>query len=521
MTDQTYQYIAIGIYFLGMIAIGLWASTKNKSTEDYMLGGRSLRPSVAALSAGASDMSGWLMMGLPGAIYMIGLLDAWMAIGLTIGAWFNWKVVAPRLRAYSEVSDNAITIPSFFDNRLKADGMASRVLRVSCGLIILLFFVFYVSSGMVAGGKFYQTAFGGDYLFGMLVIAAVTVLYTLFGGFLGASFTDVAQGLLMLGALLMVPVIAMVQFGGPVEVFDAVRQANPNALSLTAGATAIGVVSSLAWGLGYFGQPHIVVRFMAMRKPTDATVGRRIGISWMVLVVVGTVSTALTGIAYFSTHPEATLTDTQSAETVFLDLAQILFHPLVAGFVLAAVLAAIMSTVSSQLIVSSSAAVEDLAMLVIKRKLSPRVQLWMSRGSVLLVSLIAAAIAFDDQAAVLDLVAFAWAGFGAAFGPLMLLALYWRKLTAAGGLAAMLTGTVVTILWAYVIGDPESAGILGLYELVPGFAAGLVAGVGVSLATHRPSERIEREFEAARVFARTGSLPEPEAREPESVGARG
>ncbi|MCP3426267.1 sodium/proline symporter PutP [Rothia sp. AR01] len=521
MTDQTYQYIAIGIYFLGMIAIGLWASTKNTDTEDYMLGGRSLRPSVAALSAGASDMSGWLVMGLPGAIYMVGLLDAWMAIGLTIGAWVNWKLVAPRLRAYSEVAGNAITIPSFFDNRLKAHGLSSRILRVSCGLIILLFFIFYVSSGMVAGGKFYQTAFGGDYLLGMLVIAGVTILYTLFGGFLGATFTDVAQGLLILVALVAVPIVAMFEYGGPAEVFGAVREANPDALSLTAGATVVGVASSLAWGLGYFGQPHIVVRFMALRKPTDAPTGRRIGISWMVLVVLGTVSTALTGIAYFSTHPEASLTDAQSAETVFLDLAQILFHPLVAGFVLAAVLAAIMSTVSSQLIVSSSAAVEDLAMLVIKRKLAPRVQLWMSRGSVLAVALIAAAIAFDDEAAVLDLVSFAWAGFGAAFGPLMLLALYWRKLTATGGLLSMLTGAGVTILWAYVIGDPESTGILGLYEIVPGFAAALVVGVVVSLATYRPSERIEREFEAARVFARTGEIPASEEREAESVGSRG
>ncbi|WP_129656522.1 sodium/proline symporter PutP [Rothia halotolerans] len=520
MTDQTYQYIAIGIYFLGMIAIGLWASTKNKDAEDYMLGGRSLRPSVAALSAGASDMSGWLVMGLPGAIYIAGLLDAWMAIGLTIGAWVNWKIVAPRLRAYSEIAGNAITLPSFFDNRLKAHGLSSRILRVSCGIIILLFFIFYVSSGMVAGGKFYQTAFGGDYLFGMLIIAAVTVFYTFFGGFLGATFTDVAQGLLILVALIAVPVVALFEFGGPTEVFDAVRAANPDALSLTAGATAVAVISSLAWGLGYFGQPHIVVRFMALRKPTDAPTGRRVGISWMILVVLGTISTALTGIAYFSTHPEASLTDTQSAETVFLDLSQILFHPLVAGFVLAAVLAAIMSTVSSQLIVSSSAAVEDLAMLLIKRKPTPRTQLWMSRSSVLIVAIIAALIALDDQAAVLDLVSFAWAGFGAAFGPLMLLSLFWRKLTATGGLLSMLSGAIVTILWAYVIGDPESTGILGLYEMVPGFAAGLIVGIVASLATYRPSERVEREFAAARVFARTGDFPAPEAREPESVGSR-
>lgn len=501
MSDQTFQYIALGIYFLGMIAIGLWASTKNTDNEDYMLGGRSLRPGVAALSAGASDMSGWLVMGLPGAIYVSGLLDAWIAIGLTIGAWVNWKVVAPRLRAYSEVSGNAITIPSFFDNRLKADGLSSRVLRVTCGLIILIFFIFYVSSGMVAGGKFYQTTFDGNYHVGMIMIAAITVLYTFFGGFLGATFTDVAQGLLMLVALVMVPVVAVIQFGGPGHVLNAVSEANPDALSLVSGATAIGVISSLAWGLGYFGQPHIVVRFMALRSPKDAPTGRRIGISWMVLSVVGTIATALTGIAYFSTHPEASLTDSKSAETVFLDLSQILFHPLAAGFVLAAVLAAIMSTVSSQLVVSSSAAVEDLAMLLIKRRPTPKVQLWMSRGAVLTVSVIAALIALDSDSAVLELVAFAWAGFGAAFGPLMLLSLFWRKLTASGGLCSMIVGAVVTIVWRYAIQDPESTGILALYEIVPGFAAALVVGVVVSLMTHRPSERVEREFAEAKELA--------------------
>ena len=452
MSDQAFQYLALGIYFLGMIAIGLWASTKNKDTEDYMLGGRSLRPGVAALSAGASDMSGWLVMGLPGAIYLTGLVDAWIAIGLTIGAWLNWKYTAPRLRAYSEVAGNAITIPSFFDNRLKADGLASRILRISCGVIILLFFIFYVSSGMVAGGKFYQTTFNGDYLVGMLMIAAITVLYTFFGGFLGATFTDVAQGLLMLIALIMVPIVALFEFGGPAEVFDAVRHANPDALSLTAGATVIGVISSLAWGLGYFGQPHIIVRFMALRSPADAPAARRVGISWMVLSVAGTICTALTGIAYFSTHPDAHLTDAKSAETVFLDLSQILFHPLVAGFVLA-------------------------------------------------VAVIAALIALDSDSAILDLVAFAWAGFGAAFGPIMLLSLYWRRLTAEGALTAMISGAIVTLLWKQLVEDPASTGITGLYEIVPGFAVALVLGVVVSLATHKPSERIDREFDEARELA--------------------
>lgn len=504
MAEQSFQYLALGIYFLGMIGIGLWAGTKNKDTEDYMLGGRSLRPSVAALSAGASDMSGWLLMGLPGAVYLTGMVNAWIAIGLTIGAWVNWKVVAPRLRAYSKVAGNAITIPSFFDHRLADDGKSSRVLRVTCGIVILVFFIFYVSSGTVAGGKFYQTIFGGDYLLGMIVIAGITVLYTFFGGFLGATFTDVAQGLLMLAALIMVPIVAVMEFGGLPAVLDAVVNASPDALSLTQGATVIGVVSALAWGLGYFGQPHIVIRFMALRSPQDAPTGRRIGISWMVLSVAGAIATALTGIAYFSTHPEAHLTDAASAETVFLDLSQILFHPLVAGFVFAAVLAAIMSTISSQLIVSSSAAVEDLAMLLLRREPSASAKLWMSRGAVSLVAIIAALIAVDSDSAVLTLVSFAWAGFGASFGPLTLLALYWKRLTALGGLAALVTGAVVTILWGAVVKDPDGSGILSLYEMVPGFLASLVAGVVVSWAGTRPAERIAREFDEARALAARG-----------------
>ena len=502
---------AIALYFAAMIGIGLWASTRTNDKDDYMIGGRDLPAPVAALSAGASDMSGWLLMGLPGALYLGGMAQAWIAIGLTLGAWVNWKVVAPRLRLFTEQYGNAITLPSYFGNRLVHGG---RMLRVVSGLVILIFFTFYISSGMVAGGNFAASAFGAalehsfgwsmseTYLAGMLIIAAITVGYTFIGGFLGATFTDVAQGVLMILALIAVPVVAMIEFGGPATVLDAVREANLDALSLTAGATAVGIISSLAWGLGYFGQPHIVVRFMALRRPSDAKAGRRVGISWMIICVLGTISTALTGIAYFSTHPEASLTDTASAETVFLDLSQILFHPLVAGFVLAAVLAAIMSTVSSQLIVSSSAAIEDLTLLMFKRTLSAKTQLWLSRLAVLAVAVVAALIALDDDAAVLELVSFAWAGFGAAFGPLMLLSLYWRKLTAAGGLASMVAGAVVAFVWGYAI-PADAEGIWALYEIVPGFAAGLLAGWGVSLATYRPSEDVEREFAQARELAKS------------------
>ena len=363
MSDQAYQLMAILAYFIAMICIGLWANSKTKNLDDYMLGGRNLKPGVAALSAGASDMSGWLLMGLPGAVYLSGLVEAWLAIGLTIGAWINWKIVAPRLRAYTEVSHNSITIPSFLDNRLKGN---TRILRVISGVIILVFFTFYVSSGMVAGGVFFQSSFGTSYLTGMLLVAGVTVLYTFFGGFLGASYTDLFQGLLMLGALLLVPIVGIFLVGGPGEMATRIENVNPDALSLFAGGTAVGIISSLAWGLGYFGQPHIIVRFMALRTPADAKSGRRIGIGWMILTVLGAIGTALVGMAYYGNRPGQEPTD---PEAIFLDMSQVLFHPLIAGLVLAAVLAAVMSTISSQLIVSPSALVEDLYNLAAKRAL--------------------------------------------------------------------------------------------------------------------------------------------------------
>jgi sodium/proline symporter len=490
MTQEISQTIAIVIYFAAMIGIGLYANSRTNDLDDYMLGGRGLRPGVAALSAGASDMSGWLLMGLPGAIFLSGLVEAWIAIGLIIGAYLNWKFIAPRLRAYTEVSDNSITIPSFFDNRLKG---GSRMLRIIAGLVILVFFTFYVSSGMVAGGLFFQSSFGSTYHAGLLLVAGVTIAYTLFGGFLGATFTDVAQGLLMFVALLVVPVVGIIGVGGFGEMADGIRQVDPDALSLVAGATAIGVISSLAWGLGYFGQPHIIVRFMAMRSPSDAKQGRWIGMTWMILSVIGATATALVGMAYYGNRPNESPTDAETGESVFLDLAQVFFHPVVAGFVLAAVLAAIMSTVSSQLIVSSSALVEDLYKLTVKVSPSPRKQVWMGRAGVAAVSVIAVILAWSDSSSILELVAFAWAGFGAAFGPIVILSLFWRKLTGIGATVGMVLGAVTVFVWTIT---PWAA----LYEIIPGFIVCTVAAVAVSLATYREDDEVQREFtEASRL----------------------
>ncbi|XNZ00806.1 sodium/proline symporter PutP [Micrococcus luteus] len=508
--NTVYLIAAILLYFGAMIFIGLYAARQNSDLDDYMLAGRNMKPSVAALSAGASDMSGWLLMGLPGAIYASGLVEGWMAIGLTVGAWVNWKVVAPRLRSYTEVSGNSITIPSFLENRFKD---RTHVLRIVSGAIILVFFTFYVSSGMVAGGKFVESTFGSNsfyaegleinYLTGMLVVAGITVLYTLFGGFLGASLTDVAQGLLMFVSLLLVPIFVIVTMGGWDAVVEGIRavDAQPNAdgeminhLSMFKNATLIGVLSSVAWGLGYFGQPHIIVRFMALRTPQDATTGRRVGIAWMALSVFGAVMVALVGIAYFQANPGTTLED---PETVFLVLSAILFHPFVAGLVLAAVLAAIMSTISSQLIVCSSALVEDLYKVVGKHP-SANAGLWLGRIGVLIVAVIAGVLALNPEASVLELVSFAWAGFGAAFGPVILLALYWEKFTSWGAMAAVVSGAAVAWFWSKASADTWEW--FGLYEIVPGFLVALIIGVVVSLFTQRSrhvNAEINREFTGA------------------------
>ena len=487
MDDQIFQIIAMLIYMAGMLAIGWWAYRRTSDLDDYMLAGRGLKPGVAALSAGASDMSGWLLMGLPGALYVGGLFEAWIAIGLTIGAWLNWKFVAPRLRSYTEVSNNSITVPSFLENRLKD---RSHLLRVVSGVIILVFFTFYVSSGMVAGGIFFESSFGSCYEIGMLVVGGVTVLYTLFGGFLGASYTDVAQGLLMFAALLLVPIVGVFATGGLGATIESIRQVDPNHLSLFTGGAVAGI-SAAAWGLGYFGQPHIIVRFMALRTPGEAKAARRIGIGWMLLTVLGAIATALVGVAYFQQNPGATLTDAKSAESVFLDLSQILFHPFVAGFVLAAVLAAIMSTVSSQLIVCSSALVEDLYKIFARRHAPAKTQVMLGRMGVLVVAIVAGILAWARNDTILGLVAFAWAGFGASFGPTIILSLFWRKLTVAGALSGMVAGAATVFVWG------TSALSDTMYEIVPGFILNVVVAVVVSLLTHQPKPEIEAEFDEA------------------------
>jgi sodium/proline symporter len=482
MSDSFFQLLAIIIYLFFMIYIGFYAFRKTKNLSDYMLGGRNLSPVVTALSAGAADMSGWLLMGLPGAIYVSGLAEAWLAIGLTIGAYLNWLFIAPRLRTYTQVSNDSITIPSYLDNRLKKNG---KILRIISGMIIFVFFTFYVSSGLVAGGVFFEESFGFNYHTGLFIVGVVVVLYTLFGGFLGVSYTDAVQGLIMFFALLLVPIICIFITGGLTDTFSTINSVHPHLLSLVSGTSVMGIISAVAWGLGYFGQPHIIVRFMAIKSAQETKRARRIGISWMMLTLFGAIATGLAGIAYY----HQTSKELSDPEAVFIALGQIIFHPFIAGIMLAAVLAAIMSTISSQLIVTSSALIEDIYKGVFKTNASDARYVFWGRMAVLAVSVIAFILAWEQTNTILNLVAFAWAGFGASFGPIIILSLYWRKITAIGALAGMITGAVTVFAWGYSkLSDV-------LYEIVPGFVFCLIVTVVVSLLTYKPNPEIEHEFD--------------------------
>lgn len=491
MDPKVWQAISMIVYMVAMVYIGFAANRKTEDLDDYMLGGRRLTPFVSALSAGAADMSGWLLMGLPGALYLSGLVELWIAIGLTVGAWLNWKFVAPRLRTYTEVSSNSITIPSYLDSRLKDD---SHVLRLVSGAIILVFFTLYVSSGMVAGGKFFEASFGMNYFVGMTIIAAVTVLYTLVGGFLAVSWTDVVQGIMMVVALVALPIVGIMHLGGTGALFDQINAIDPKLLTWFEGGTPIGIISAVAWGLGYVGMPHILVRFMALTSAKEATSARRIGIGWMIVSALGAAFTAFVGIAVYK-HDEGKLPD---PEGVFIALGQLLLHPLIAGFMLAAILAAIMSTVSSQLLVTSSALVEDIYRAFRNRELSGQAGIWLGRIGVLIVAIIAAALAWQRNDTILGLVAFAWAGFGAGFGPTIVLSLYWKKLTTAGAASGMIVGAVTVFVWKLALNP--MGGIFKLYEILPAFVLNLVVAVVVSLVTYKPNPEIDREFdEAARL----------------------
>lgn len=464
-------------YLACMLLLGLYAYKKTNNHSDYILGGRSLSPSVAALSVGASDMSGWLLLGLPGAIYVSGVSEVWIGIGLVVGAALNWHFVAKRLRVYTEIANDAQTLPDFLANRFADTGL----LKTVAAIAILVFFTFYTASGLVGGAILFEKVFGLDYFWALTIGTFIIVSYTFVGGFFAVSWTDFFQGILMLLALIIVPVAMFVEIGGS-EAMTTTLPASMFDITPTAGV--IGLISLLAWGLGYFGQPHILVRFMAIAKPEDVSVSRNIAMGWMILALLGALATGLVGAAYFANQP------LDNPETVFIFLAKVAFNPWVSGILIAAILSAIMSTVDSQLLVSSSVISEDIYRPFIKPDANDKELMLVGRFAVVAIALIAFAISLDPKSNVLGLVGYAWAGFGAAFGPMIILSLYWRNYNKFGAIASIVIGAFTVIIWKNL-----SGGLFDLYEIVPGFIFSLIAGVVISHFMKNHNDQLEQQFD--------------------------
>jgi sodium/proline symporter len=486
MTNPT--LITFVIYIAAMVLIGFIAYRSTNNLSDYILGGRSLGSFVTALSAGASDMSGWLLMGLPGAVYLSGMSESWMAIGLIIGAYLKWLFVAGRLRVQTEHNGNALTLPDYFTNRFEDN---SRVLRIFSALVILVFFTIYCASGVVAGARLFESTFGLSYETALWAGAAATIAYTFVGGFLAVSWTDTVQASLMIFALILTPIIVMVATGGMDATFAAIELKDASSFDMLKGASFVGVISLMAWGLGYFGQPHILARFMAADSVKSIPNARRISMAWMIFCLAGAVAVGFFGIAYFSAHPELGVAVEANPERVFIELAKILFNPWVAGVLLSAILAAVMSTLSCQLLVCSSALTEDFYKAFFRKGASQVELVWVGRAMVLLVAVIAIAIASNPDSKVLGLVSYAWAGFGAAFGPVVILSLLWKGMTRNGALAGMLLGAATVILWKNFFGWT------GLYEIIPGFILCTLGILIFSRIGNAPSAAMLKRFDEA------------------------
>ncbi|WP_279127980.1 sodium:solute symporter family transporter [Helicobacter winghamensis] len=577
-TEITIMFIA---YSALMLFIGFYFYRQNKNAEDYFLGGRAMGPVVSALSAGASDMSGWLLMGLPGALYVSGFIDTYIAIGLTIGATLNWLFVAKRLRVYTGAITECITIPDYFETRFNDD---KHILRIVCAIVILIFFTFYVSSGLVSGAKLFESTFGIEYSYALSVGTLIIVIYTFLGGYKAVCWTDMIQGLLMLGALVVVPAVMLSQLGGfdeakryiklsdtssknllqlqkeiptflktlenqngiqnqnlqehiealiialdstqdrtlvktknmeskmdsvlpfdksgvlypksiakslqsafefaksssktqelkeILQALEGVEFVAKERLSWFGGISLLGIISSLAWGLGYFGQPHILVRFMSIRSTSEIKSATIIGISWMVLCLAGACLIGLFGIAYVNKFA----LELKDPEKIFIVMSQLLFNPWIAGILLSAILAAIMSTASSQLLVSSSTLAEDFYKKIFRQDAPNSVVLTLGKIGVLIVAVIAFLISSDKNSSILSIVAYAWAGFGASFGSVMLFSLFWGRMTRAGAIAGMVMGALVVVVWKNFFG------FLNVYEIIPGFLFASLAIIIVSLLT--------------------------------------
>ena len=478
------------IYLALMVAIGFKFYSKTDNLDDYFLGGRNLGSWLTALSAQASDMSGWLLIGLPGTAYVIyaGTSEAiWTAIGLIIGTYLNWLFVAKRLRKYTEVSGNSITIPDFLENRFKD---SKHILRVISAIFIVIFFLVYTSSQFSAAAKLFSTVFGLNYTTGLILGAAIIVSYTALGGFAAVCWTDAIQGGIMFFALLAVPFMAMYEMGGLGDVATRLAELTPESLGffpMKDGAiNTMLLASGLGWGLGYFGQPHILARFMAIQSPDMIKKSRTIAMIWVIITLTAAVAIGVIGKAY--------MPDLADGETIYMSMIDKMFPDVIAGILLTAILAAIMSTASSQLLVTASSASRDLYALIFKKSTEGTTIVWISRMTVLIVSIIAILIALDANSSVFGLVSCAWGGFGAAFGPLILFSLFWKRITVQGAIAGMIAGGVTDLFWYYM---KANGGIFSIYEIIPGFIASAAAIVVFSLMTKVPQE-IADEFEEAK-----------------------
>ncbi len=475
------------VLYIGlMMAIGVYYYRRTRNMSDYFLGNRKLGAWVTSLSAEASDMSGWMLMGVPGFAYLAGLNAGWIAIGIAIGTWANWRFLAARLRKYTELAGNALTLPEFLQNRYLD---SSNLLRIVPAIFILIFFVIYTASGFVSAGRLFETVFGIPYAYAIFIGAVSVVFYTLVGGFLAVSRTDFIQGVMMFFAILIVPITAAVQAGGFSHVLGEMQNVQTSFLApLTKpdGSTmgAIELISLLAWGIGYFGQPHILVRFMAIESSKEIRQATHIAMTWVVLSLAAAVAVGMVGRVYLTTPLEGT-----ASETVFLVMTNELFPSFIAGFVLSAVLAAIMSTASSQLLVAASAFAQDFYRSLVRSSAEQKELIWISRASVLIIASLAVYIGLTPNSFILDMVAYAWAGFGAAFGPAILLSLFWRRTTRNGVLAGILVGGITVLVW-------KQLALFGLYEIVPGFLFSTLAIVIVSLLGKAPSAEITKTFDA-------------------------
>lgn len=474
--------IVFFIYIFIIFLIGYIASRVTRNLSDYVLGGRRLSGAVAALGAGASDMSSWLLMALPGTVYLHGINQIWMPIALSVGAYCNWQFVAKRLRIYTEIANDSLTIPAYFDNRFRD---TSKILRAVTAIVILIFFTFYAAAGFISGAVLTKLTFNFSYHQALFYSSAIIIIYTCIGGFLAVSWIDFFQGSLMFIALLLMPYVAFNHVGGWHTTLHEISIINSQYLNAYENISVIGLLSLLAWGLGYFGQPHILVRFMAAKSSDEIPIARFICMFWMNLALFGAVFTGLVGIAFFKSAP------LQDSETVFIQLATVLFNPWMAGFLMAAVLSAVMSTIAAQLLASASALIEDFYHTFWRKKASNQEYLFVSRVAVVLIACIAIWLAADPKSNILTMVDYAWGGLGASFGPVILLSLYWPRMTRNAAIIGMIVGASTVVVWNLL---SEFGGIFQLDALMPGFIFNVITIMAISFAGEAPPLEIQSEF---------------------------